>query len=59
MIDPLIAHAQLAMEENFRIREQRRKLLKQNESAVSELRLAVLESAMTRVEIKAWREDRE
>ena len=58
MIDPLLARAQLAIEESRTLREQRRKVLDQQHESRNKLRSAVLESASVRIEIKASRQDK-
>ena len=58
MPHPLLVRAQLAIEENSSLRDDRRALMKEQEERLLRLRLARLECAMTRAEIKTLREDR-
>jgi hypothetical protein len=58
MHDPLLARAQFAIEESKSLRKRLRMLVKQREERLLCLRLARLECAMTRVEIKALRDDK-
>ena len=57
-MDPLLARAQLVLEENACIREMRRLLQAQFDREREQLRLSIIESAMTRAEIKAYRDDK-
>ena len=59
MPDPLLTRAQLEIEEARRLRERRRALREQRQEKLTELHIVLLEYAMTRVEIKAYRDDRE
>jgi hypothetical protein len=58
MIDQLLARARLAIEESHSIREQGRVLMRELVESRQELRLAVFDSAMLRVEINVLRNDR-
>ena len=58
MLDPLFQRSSAALRENRQLREERARLLKQQEDALYELRLAIYETAATRVEVRARREDR-
>ena len=58
MHDPLLTRAQLLIEEGRSLRERRRVLIKEKEEKLFQLRLARLECAMTRAEIKARRDDK-
>ncbi|WP_198961109.1 hypothetical protein [Bradyrhizobium sp. UFLA03-84] len=55
MSDPFAA----AMEESSRLRAQRKALADQRDQDIADLRLSVLESAMARVETKAYPDNRE
>jgi hypothetical protein len=55
VIDPLFARAQLAIEESKLFREERRRLINEQESAICELRWTVFESVCVRVESAARR----
>ena len=57
MQDPLLTRARLTIDESYSLRERRRALIEQQKRALADLRLAMWESAMTRVEIKALREN--
>ncbi|WFU43750.1 hypothetical protein QA640_15685 [Bradyrhizobium sp. CB82] len=57
MTNPLLARAQRALEENASVRELRRLLLRQCSDEREQLRIAVFESAMSRSEVKAYRDD--
>ena len=59
MPDPLLTRAQLVIEETRRLRERRRALREQQQEKLTELHIVLLECAMTRAEIKAYRDDRE
>jgi hypothetical protein len=59
MIDPLLARAQLAIEEGQRLQHQSRTLQLQHARNRELLRMAVFESAMTRSESKALRDRRQ
>ncbi|MBR1169639.1 hypothetical protein [Bradyrhizobium liaoningense] len=59
MDDPLLARAQLAIEESQALRTTRRALQAQQLHCREALRLSVMESAMYLTECKAFREDRE
>jgi hypothetical protein len=58
MVDPLVRRSILAIEESRALRDERRKLAIKGEKAVYELRWAIYETACTREEIKAQRENR-
>ena len=58
MIDLLLARARLAIEESRAARLRRRLLMAQHHGARNKLRCTILESAMVRSEVKAYREDR-
>jgi hypothetical protein len=58
MPDPLLTRAQLVIEDTRRLHDRRRALKEQGQKQLTELRIALLECAMTRVEIRAYREDR-
>ncbi|WP_342739796.1 hypothetical protein [Bradyrhizobium sp. B117] len=58
MPDPLHAHALLVIEENRKLREDRMRLDREYAEQIEALRFAILESAMSRVESKARRDDR-
>jgi len=57
MTDHLFSRAQLAIDESLAQRRHRRALQHQAIRLLEELRLAILTSAMTRSEIKAFRDD--
>lgn len=59
MPDSLFDRAELAIEESYLIREERRESSRLCEQHLVELRLAVLESAMARSESKARRDNRQ
>ena len=59
MIDPLLARAQLAIEESQALQERKLSLQAEQRDCRGALRLAVMESAMYRAESKAYRDDRE
>ena len=56
MIDPLMSRAQRAIEEGCANRK--RALADQRDAQITELRHAVLESAMSRSELKAFRDNK-
>ena len=58
MLDPLIQRSSTALQENRQLREERARLLKQQEDALYQLRWAIYETAATRIEVRARREDR-
>ena len=58
MTDTVLARARLAVDEAAALRERRRLLRAESERNRELLQLAVAESAMLRVEIKAHRDDR-
>jgi hypothetical protein len=58
MIDPLLARAQLAIEESHSTREQRRLLRAELNEMREKLRLVVFDIASLRMEIRAHRENR-
>lgn len=57
MIAPILARAQLALEENAILRRELRRLRDEQQAARNKLRSAVLESMMQRAEWKAIRDD--
>ncbi|WP_245266514.1 hypothetical protein [Bradyrhizobium sp. WSM1743] len=59
MADALLARAARAIEESRSLREQHRKVAGHYGEAVKELRLAIMDSAMLRSEIKARRDNEE
>ena len=59
MIDPLLARAQLAVEESRALQIRSRELQAQQLRERAQLRLAIFESAMYRSETKAHRDNRE
>ncbi|MGY8709243.1 hypothetical protein RAD16_26165 [Bradyrhizobium sp. 18BD] len=59
MNDSLFARARLAIEESAALREQRRSLQEMFDRQREELRRSVLESAMSRSESSAYRQNRE
>ena len=59
MIDLLLARALLPLEGCASIREQRRLLQRQFDHELVQLRMSVLESAMSRAECKAQRDNRD
>ncbi|MCA1544161.1 hypothetical protein I6F18_29915 [Bradyrhizobium sp. NBAIM32] len=59
MNDPLLDRAQLAIEESKALQRQRRALEAEQLHNREALRSAVLESAIGRTEIKAYRDNRE
>jgi hypothetical protein len=59
MIDPLLARAQLAIEESRALQGQSKALQAEQLRERDELRVAVLESAMYRSETRAHRDNRE
>ena len=59
MQDPLLTRARLTLDESYSLRESRRALIERQRRELAGLRLAILESAMTRVEIKALRENQQ
>jgi hypothetical protein len=59
MIDPLLARAQLAIEEGQLLQRQSRTLQLQHERNREQLRMTVFESAMVRSESKALRDSRQ
>ena len=59
MKDPLLARAELAIEESYRLRRVRVLASQRLDQAAADLRLTVFESAMLRSEIKARRDNNE
>jgi hypothetical protein len=59
MTDPLFARAQLAIQENAALRAQRRVIANRHDEEARHLRREILESAMLRAEIKAYRDNSE
>lgn len=59
MPDALFARATIAIEESRALREQHRRVVDHYGEAVSDLRLAIMDSAMLRSEIKARRDNEE
>jgi hypothetical protein len=59
MYDPLFVRANLAIQENKALREERRRLLVEREDAIYELRWAVYESSGVRTRFRARRDDQE
>jgi len=59
MNDPLLARAQLAIEESKALRREKHVLQAEQLRSREALRLAIFESAMCRTEARACREDRE
>lgn len=59
MIDSLFARAQVAIDESWALQNRSRALQAERARDRDELRLAVLESAMYRAEMKAYRDNRE
>lgn len=59
MNDPLLARAQLAIEESRTLQKDKTRLRAEQLHSRDVLRLSVMESAMYRAESKACREDRE
>ncbi|MDF0521211.1 hypothetical protein P0R31_28600 [Bradyrhizobium yuanmingense] len=57
MRDVLIPRAIRAIDVSRTLREERRQLVEHRDQIVADLRLAILESAMVRTEIKARRDD--
>ena len=55
MIDPLLARAELAIEEGRLLRESRQALLREFDDNMVRLRRTIFESAMLRTELKATR----
>ena len=59
MIDPLLARAQLAIEESKALQTRKLALRAEQLHSRDALRLSIMESAMYRTESKAYRDDRE
>ncbi|MGY4572003.1 hypothetical protein [Bradyrhizobium sp. USDA 3256] len=59
MADPMLARAQLAIEEGERLRSQRRTLTDAFDEHTAQLRRAIYESASARMERKALRDNKE
>jgi hypothetical protein len=59
MHDPLFIRAKLAINDSVSIQEARRKLLREQETALYDLRWAVYETALARAHSARSREDRE
>ncbi|QOG23427.1 MULTISPECIES: hypothetical protein [Bradyrhizobium] len=59
MIDPLLARAQLAIEESKALQKEKLALQAEQLHSRGALRLTVMESAMYRTESKAHRDNRE
>lgn len=57
--DALFVRASHAIEESRAVREQHRRVTGRYEEAVKDLRLAIMDSAMLRLEIKAHRDNEE
>jgi len=57
--DPLLARAELAIEESCRLRKVRVAASRQLDQVSADLRRAVFESAMLRTEVKAHRDNSE
>jgi hypothetical protein len=58
MTDQLLSRAQLAIEDSRFVLQQRHILSHRRENALNELRRAIFESASTRAEIKAHRDNK-
>lgn len=59
MTDPLLARAQLAIEENRKVRQERLTLRAEHENVLTELHRNLLKNAFVRAEIVACRQGRE
>ena len=57
MPDALFARATRAIDESRALREQHRQVMGRHDEAVNDLRLAIMDSAMLRSEIKARRDN--
>ncbi|ULK98463.1 hypothetical protein [Bradyrhizobium sp. I71] len=59
MRDALIPRATRAIDASRALREERRLLMEHHDQIVADLRLAIMESAMVRTEIKARRDNQD
>ena len=59
MPNALLARATRAIDESRALREQHRQAMRRHDEALNDLRLAILDSAMLRSEIKARRDNEE
>jgi len=59
MRDALISRATRAIDDSRTLREQRRLLMERHDQILAALRLAIMESAMVRTEIRAHRDNQD